>query len=159
MRLTIDRDARAALWDAAQSEIEGCSDLRIEEDFDRQKVRDLHKRLRLLGPLLDQLGWDPEPDPEFFEVSFDARRMGRFLRRQVQGMQATLGEGITTEAQLDEWIREGDERTGEPTSEEERARLLTKMRAQVDRDLELLAAYRRLLDVVTMPEPSLEQVA
>jgi hypothetical protein len=73
-------------------------------------------------------------------------------------MQAFLGESITTEDELRKSIARHDQETGDTTTPEEWAREVADMRASVDRDLELLGAYRRLLDVVTMPEPKLEAV-
>ncbi len=147
MYLLIDRQARDALYEACASEIEGVSDLRIAEG-DAGRVRDLWRKLKAAGPLLDQIGWEPETDLGVFGVDLNVRRTRSFLRRQIDVQQRMLQELVTTEAQLDHELAVLARHTGESTSEEERAWQLADMRARVDVDLDHLAAFRRLLNVL-----------
>src|SRR5437016_1231580 len=128
MYLLIDRQSRDALYDACACDIEGCSDLRIGTDYGREAAHTLHQRLRYLGPLLDQIGWQQDDGREVFEVDLNVRRGRPFLRRHVSEMQALLEESVTTEAQLDDSLAEFERHTGISTSAEERAEQLAELR-------------------------------
>jgi hypothetical protein len=143
VRITIDRQVRDALYEACRSRIESCSDLQIDDSRkDREAAMKLRSRLSLLGPLLDQIGWGPVSYRESFSVKVNARRMRPFVRRDIGESYRALRECVTTEAELRDELRAWRQSFSDDEWRDE----LASMRADVDRDLDRIAALKRLLE-------------
>jgi hypothetical protein len=94
--ITIDREQRDAIYEEVLTELTGSGDVWAEMqsgDYDAaRRTRD-----RLVGDmrLLDDLGWEPEPDRERFELTMDAPDLARTLRTLNDNARSTLHEQIS----------------------------------------------------------------
>lgn len=160
MRVTIDRQIRDALYDACRSAIEGVSDLKIDDPRQREVVKDLRRRLSLVAPLLDQIGWSEEQDRESFSVDLNVRRVRPFVQRDLEAFHGLLSQSITTVSELRASVeREVAEGWRDLLSDEEWEEELAWMRWRVDRSLDMIAAHARLLALLDGSDPRMDMAA
>jgi len=81
MAITIDRTARDALYEEVLTELTGSGDVWAEmQAGDYDAARRTRDRLLDDMRLLDDIGWEPDPDRELFELTMDAPDLARALR-------------------------------------------------------------------------------
>jgi hypothetical protein len=96
MAITIDRGQRDAVYEEVLTDLTGSGDVWAElasGNYDAaRRTRD-----RLVGDmrLLDDLGWEPEPDRDTFELTMEPTVLANALRTLNENARSTLHEQIT----------------------------------------------------------------
>lgn len=72
MAITIGREQRDAIYQEVVLDLNGLTDLRVEfEAGNYQRARELRQRFALDMRLLDDLGWEPEPEGDECVLTMD----------------------------------------------------------------------------------------
>jgi hypothetical protein len=82
MNLTITRTERDALYDSLVTDLSAVGDISIDLDNDEPAhAKRLRRRFEVELRLLDDLGWEKEPDREQFELTMPARELRPIIER------------------------------------------------------------------------------
>jgi hypothetical protein len=94
--ITINREQRNAIYEEILTELTGSGDIWAElQAGGYEAARRTRDRLSDDMRLLDDLGWEPEPDRETFELTMDPPDLARALRVLSDNARATLSEHVT----------------------------------------------------------------
>lgn len=95
MAITITREQRNAIYEEILTELSGSGDVWAEmQSGNYDAARRTRRRLEDDMRLLDDLGWEPEPDRETFELTMDPSDLARALRGLNDNARATLNEHV-----------------------------------------------------------------
>ena len=96
MAITIDREQRDAIYEEVLTELTGTGDIWAElQSGDYEVACRTRDRLADDMRLLDDLGWEPDPDRETFELTMDPPDLARALRVLNDNARATLSEHVS----------------------------------------------------------------
>ncbi len=82
MNLTITRTERDALYDSLVADLSAVGDISIDlENDEPAHAKHLRRRFEVELRLLDDLGWEKEPDREQFELTMPAAQLRPIIER------------------------------------------------------------------------------
>jgi hypothetical protein len=93
--ITIDREQRDAIYEEILTELTGTGDIWAElQSGDYDAARRTRDRLADDMRLLDDLGWEPEPNGSRFEMTMEPVALAQALRTLNDAARSTLHEQI-----------------------------------------------------------------